>query len=239
MEQLPRCPTGIAKLDELLHGGFPVGHIILLAGASGTGKTVLSTEFLFRGADQYNERGLYLSLIESEQRMRRNVSGFTFYKDELVDSGKVQIKEIEHDAWLMGVQPQTVHDVLMRVKSTIEESKAQRVVIDSITAIGNNLKDESKVRELVFRLGYEITKLGCTMILISEIPPQSIQYSVFGVEEFVADGIILLSEFERNGELIRTLQIIKMRGVEHSRDRQIMEITSNGINLLPMFKSGI
>ncbi len=237
MEPYALCRSGIGALDEILEGGFPEGHAILVAGASGTGKTVLTSEILFRGA-QKGEVGLYLSLTESADRMKRNLMKFEFYDDALVDEGKVNFLEIEHDAWLMGVQPQSVHDVLARIKSIIDEVKPRRIVVDSLTAICNNLKDESKIREFIFRLGFELSRMRCTLFLISETPPLAFQYSVFGVEEFIADGIILLNEFERNGDLVRTMQVIKMRGVEHSRNKQVMNISSSGVELIPMFKGG-
>jgi KaiC/GvpD/RAD55 family RecA-like ATPase len=95
------------------------------------------------------------------------------------------------------------------------------------------------VRDFVFELGYQLMYLECTTIMISEIPPQTFKYSMFGVEEFIADGVILLSEFERKGELIRALQVIKMRGVAHSRNKYAMKILDEGINLIPMFKAGV
>ena len=233
------CKTGVKELDDLLTGGIPEGNVVLLSGSSGTGKTILAMEFLFKGAKLYNENGLYLSLSESEDKMIRHIQNFGFYDPSLVSSKKVQIKEIEHDAWLIGLQPQTAHDLLSRIKAVVEESKAKRVVIDSLTAICNNLKDAGMIREFIFRLGFELSQLGCTLILTSEIPPQQFVYSDYGVEEFIADGILLLSEFERNGDLIRTLQVIKMRSVDHSRVKQVLRITSDGIQLIPMFKSGV
>ena len=81
--------------------------------------------------------------------------------------------------------------------------------------------------------------LECTTILISEIPPQVFKYSVYGVEEFIADGVMLMTEFERKGELIRAFQVIKMRGVKHSRNKYVMKILEDGVNLIPLFKAGI
>ena len=81
--------------------------------------------------------------------------------------------------------------------------------------------------------------LECTTLLVSEIPPQTFKYSIFGVEEFIADGVILLTEFERKGDLIRALQVIKMRGINHSRNKHVMEILDDGITLIPLFKAGI
>lgn len=233
------CKTGIRELDVILGGGIPQGSSVLLAGASGTGKTVLSMEYLFRGARDFGERGLYLSLTEPAAKMQRNIGGFKFYDKKLVDSGMVNIVEIEHDAWLLGLEPITVQDVLAKIRYTVEETKAKRVVIDSLTAICTNLKDLEKIREFIFKLGFELEALNCTLVLISETEPQRFHYSIFGVEEFISDAIILLNEFERNGDLIRTLQIIKVRGADHSRTKQVLQITKDGIVLLPMFKGNI
>jgi circadian clock protein KaiC len=125
------------------------------------------------------------------------------------------------------------------MRNLIEENNAKRVVIDSITHLAEALGGEEKIREFVFELGLQLSYMDTTMILISEIPPQKFVYSVFGVEEFIADGVILLTEFERKGDLIRALQVIKMRGVDHSRSKHILKITEEGVNLIPLFKAGI
>ena len=81
--------------------------------------------------------------------------------------------------------------------------------------------------------------MGCTTILTSEVPPNEIKYSQYGIEEFIADGIICLGDIDRRGDIVRTLQIIKMRGVAHSRIKSAMNISSkNGIELIPLLKSG-
>jgi circadian clock protein KaiC len=94
------------------------------------------------------------------------------------------------------------------------------------------------IRDFVFKLGSSLATMNCTSIFTSEVPPRVFQYSQYGVEEFIADGILLLGDIERKGDLIRTFQIIKMRGAAHNRTKFAMNISSkNGIELAPLLKS--
>ncbi|MFC2154380.1 RAD55 family ATPase [Candidatus Altiarchaeota archaeon] len=232
-----RIKTGIAGLDNILDGGIPKGHTVLVAGSCGTGKTTLCQEFLFSGARE-GEVGLYISLSEPREKMIRNMEDFNFYDQELVDAGKVVILDITQDARLKGIGLQNVHGLMNILRTIIQDTGAKRVAIDSITGIGELLADQAKIRDFIFELGYQLSYIDVTMLLISEIPPQVFKYSVFGVEEFISDGVILLTEFERKGELIRALQVVKMRGVNHSRNKYVLKIMDDGVTLIPMFKSG-
>lgn len=230
--------TGIQGLDAILGGGIPRGHIVMISGSSGTGKTILGTEFLFRGAKK-NENGLYISLSESKEKFLKNISGFRFYEPKFVDTNKIRVLDINEDSRLKGLELQNVNGIITMICSMVEETSSKRVVLDSITSIAQALKDDKKIRDFVFELGIRLSLLDCTIFIISEIPPQKFMYSVFGVEEFIADGLFFLSEFERKGDLIRSFQVIKMRGLNHSRNKHIIKITSDGINLIPFFKAGV
>jgi KaiC/GvpD/RAD55 family RecA-like ATPase len=230
--------TGISGLDGILGGGIPRGHTILLSGSCGTGKTILCEQFLFNGARE-GEPGVYIALSEPKEKILKNVDNFKFYDQKLLDSNMVKVVDITTDARLKGMELQNVPGIISLMRNLIEENNAKRVVIDSITHLAEALGGEEKIREFVFELGLQLSYMDTTMILISEIPPQKFVYSVFGVEEFIADGVILLTEFERKGDLIRALQVIKMRGVDHSRSKHILKITEEGVNLIPLFKAGI
>jgi len=233
---MKKLKTGVEELDRILEGGIPAGHAVLLSGSCGTGKTILTQQFLFTGAKKFNEVGLYISLSESRDKMMENLSGFDFYDQKIVDEGKVKILDITQDARLMNMEPLTIKALMNMISSIIRDSKAKRVVIDSITAICNSLETERNIREFILELGLQLQYLDCTTILISEVQPMSLRYSVYGIEEFIADGVILLREMEQKADLLRTLQVIKMRGVNHSRTRQILEITEEGISLKPWFE---
>lgn len=232
-----KIKTGIETLDAILEGGIPRKHSILLAGSCGTGKTILSQTFLFTGAKYYNEPGLYISLSESKEKMLSYLSHFEFFDQRVIEEQKIRVVDITEDLRLRNLEPLTVESVMNIIISVIKETKAKRVVIDSVTAICNSLNKEANIRDFLFELGLQLQYLDCTTILISEIPPMSFQYSVFGIEEFITDGVILMREIEtKGGDLLRTLQVIKMRGVAHTRNRNIVEITNKGIELKPMFE---
>ncbi len=228
--------TGIIELDEILDGGIPRGNSVLLSGSCGTGKTILAEQFLFQGARESNETGIYISLSEPRDRIIMNLEPFKFYDPKLIEEDKIKVLDITQDARLVNLEPLTVNGIINMISSIIRDSEAQRVVIDSITAICNSLGNERNIREFIFELGLQLGYLDCTTIFISEIPPMNFQYSVYGIEEFIADGVILLREMEDKGDLIRTLQVVKMRGVNHSRNKQVLQITENGIVLKPMFE---
>lgn len=238
-----KLSTGIKGLDDILGDGIPQGHNVLLAGSAGTGKTIMSTEFLFAGA-KAGETVMYIAFAEPRDKILKNLEGFSFFDKSLIDDGKVKIVDITTDARLSGIDLRNVESISIEslvalFRDIITNSGATRVVLDSITAISSNLGSDKNIRDFIFGLGLQLSYMNCTMIMISEIPPQTFVYSINGVEEFISDGVILLTEFERKGDLLRSLQVIKMRGVDHSRNKHIMKITSNGIKLVPMFKAGI
>ena len=233
---LEKIRTGIEGLDIILDGGIPRGHCVLLSGSCGTGKTILSQKFLFTGAKEYGEPGLYISLSEPKDKMLAYLQDFEFFDRNLVESGVVQVVDLTQDERLSNFQPLTTKSLMNAISAVILESKAKRVVIDSVTAICNSLGNQVNIRDFLFELSLQLRYIGCTSILISEVPPMTFQYSVYGIEEFITDGVILMRELENKGDLLRTLQVVKMRGVGHSRTRNIVEINSKGIELKPMFE---
>lgn len=233
-----KVKTGIQTLDEILEGGIPRGSAVLLAGSCGTGKTILAEQFLFQGARE-GEEGIYISLSEPRKKLLRDLEDFTFYDEKLVDSGKVKIVDIASDARLEGIGLQSADGMMNLIRRVVEDSHAKRVVVDSITNLVANLGEEDRIRSFIYDLAFQLMYMECTTILISEIPPQKFTYSVYGIEEFISDGVMLITDFERKGELLRAFRVIKMRGVKHSRNTYVLEILKDGISLVPLFKAGI
>ena len=124
------------------------------------------------------------------------------------------------------------------LKDIADELNVKRLVIDSITALCYRLQSKEMIRNFIFRLGSSLASMNCTTILTSEVPPNELKYSQYGIEEFIADGIIFLGDINRSGDIIRTLQIIKMRGTPHDRTKSAMNIsTMGGVDLTPLFKT--
>ena len=242
MQQRPRCQTGIEELDRQMYGGIPVGHTFLITGSAGTGKTTLAMEYLFNGARK-GEKGIFFTTIESLPKIKKHLNNYEFFDEKLIDEGKISII----DTWMisdrLGLDSESysIEDAYLLfdvLTSIAKELGAKRLVIDSITALCYRLQTNEMIRDFIFKLSTSLAAINCTTALTSEIPPLSFTYSRYDIEEFISDGIIFLGDFERRGDLIRTLQVIKMRGILHNRMKMAMNLSSQrGVELSPLLKS--
>ena len=237
-----RCVTGIEGLDNILNGGIPRGNTVLITGSCGTGKTTLSLEFLVHGA-LMGERSLYISVTEATKKLLKNMIPYEFFDKKLIVEKmlifldlpdlyeKLNLTKLEFDL-------EDIQGLLDEIIKIVKKWEVKRLVIDSITSICYRLKEEEKIREFILRLGKALSDLGCTTLLVSELLPSAKGYSQYGVEEAIADGVILLGNLERRGDLLRTIQVVKMRGTTHSRAKYVLDLTSIGILLAPLLKGG-
>lgn len=235
-----KCVTGIKELDIQMDGGIPVGSTVLVVGSSGSGKTTLCMQFLVNGA-KMGEKGVFFTITEPLFKLMSNLEKFEFFDKSLVDNGMITIIDLRIIFERMGldVEKYTVEDasaLLDVIKDIAKELNAKRLVIDSITALCYRLQTREMIRDFIFKLGTFLAAIECTTFLTSEIPPGEYKFSQYGIEEFISDGIIFLGDVERGGDLIRTLQVVKMRGVNHSRAKYALSITSRGIELAPLLK---
>lgn len=242
MPKKEKCATGIEGLDAALNGGLPLGNVVLLSGACGTGKTTLGMEFLAFGADK-GENGVYFSVTEPFEKLLNNMDAFSFFSESHLEENKLFIIDVAKLYKRLGLLDKegNIEDVgtlLWALVDTVRALNIKRAVMDSITAITSRLALESQGREFLFNISRQFSKMGVTSLLISEIDAGPGKYAGYETEEAVADGIILLEDIERMGDLVRTLQIIKMRGASHSRAKYVMDLTTEGMLMVPMLKWG-
>lgn len=222
---MERIKTGVRGLDEILNGGIPKNQLVLLTGTSGTGKTILCNEFVFKGVKKFNENAVYLSFEEPVDFMKQNAKPFGWDFDVIEKSGKFQF--IRYD-------PYRIEDVFDILESTIRDVKASRVVIDSISALALYVRDEAELRRMIYNLSIILRKLNCTSIIVSEIVHGTEpRLSRYGVEEFVADGVIVLYYERIESTFTRAIQVWKLRGSTHSEKLHPYEITNKGIVIHP------
>jgi len=236
------CKTGISEMDIQLGGGIPTGSTVLVVGSSGSGKTTCCMQYLANGARQ-GERGVFFTITEPLFKLTKNMQCFNFYDKKLIESGMINLIDLRIISERLGLDTEkyTVEDasaLLDVLKDIADELNVKRLVIDSITALCYRLQTKEMIRDFIFKLGSSLAAMNCTTLLTSEVQPNEHTYSQYGIEEFIADGIIFLGDVNRKGDLIRTLQLIKMRGIAHSRTKSAMSISSkNGIELTPLLKS--
>ena len=221
---MERVKTGVAGLDTIMNGGIPQNQLVLLTGTSGTGKTIMSSQYIYYGIKKYGENGVYLSFEEPTSLIKENAKLFGWDLESLEKSGKFAF--IKYD-------PFRIEDVFDILESTIRNVEAKRVVIDSISALGLHVGDQAELRRMIFNLSFTLRRLGCTAIIVSEIVYGQPGISRYGVEEFVADAVIVLHYERIQSTFNRAVHIWKLRGSSHSEKLHPYVIDKDGITINP------
>ncbi|MBI4360508.1 AAA family ATPase [Candidatus Micrarchaeota archaeon] len=238
-----RAPTGIPGLDDLIEGGFPKNRTMLVAGACGTGKSIFSMQFLYNGVTQHQEPGVFVTFDESPENIRSDMLRFGWNLQELerhnlfaiVDgaSARAGTPSSEHHA--LAANQLDVNRVLTDVLGIARRIGAKRLVIDSIPALGFQLENENEIRRAILRVSQVLTKSGMSSIVTTELPEASgdepVKFSKYGVEEYVADGVVLLNFLSMGQQAARTLYVRKMRGTKHSLETHPFDITEQGLHV--------
>ena len=218
-------PSGIKGVDEILGGGFKSGSLIVVAGNPGVGKTIFSASWLYHGALDFNEPGVYVSFAESRESFIENMRNFGYDFERLEAEGKFQFLD------LFTVKGEGISDVFNWILDRIYSLKARRLVIDSFSAVAQAFKKPIDMRAFIHTiLSKVLRKAGCTTLLILEVPygEEKIGY---GIEEFLADVVILLQRREYNGVMVRELSILKNRWSEITRPKYTFTL-KNGFQVL-------
>jgi KaiC/GvpD/RAD55 family RecA-like ATPase len=219
-----RVKTGIPGLDEIMNGGIPSGQTVLISGTAGTGKTIISSQYLYMGASQFKEPSVYLSFEESPESIKKNALNFGMDFTPLEKSGAFSF--VKYD-------PYHVDDITTHLESRIREVDAKRVVIDSVSALSFYMREGENFRRMLFSLSSVLKKLGCTTFLVSEVLPGDTALSRSGVSEFVADSAVVLYYRRVDAAFSRAIQVWKMRGSSHSERLHPYKITDKGITVYP------
>ena len=219
----PRLSIGVTGLDDMLGGGIPAGHSVLLAGPSGSGKSVLATQFISEGA-RHDEPGV-IAVFEKRpaEYSQEDANGQRLHR--LVRAGKVGI---------IHTRPLdlSIDEMLNEIVETIHRLKARRLVIDSLSgfelALAPTFRED--FRESLYRMVAVLTGMGITMMMTAELEDSytDLRFSPHGTA-FLTDAIIMQRYIELRGQLQRVMAVVKVRGSAHSKDLRAFEITGDGI----------
>lgn len=215
-----RRETGITGLDKLINGGFPVPSTVLIGGAPGTGKTTLAVQTLFYGAKK-DEVGIYITAI-SEPRwvVQKFLSEFSFYDQEAIDRENIVFLEIRKNLF------EDPPKLLPKIKDIVERYEPQRVVIDPITPIKAALDRTGGTREFMHALFEFLKGFNCSSMVTAEMSYDEVPKSIEG---YMVDGIIILSYPEEKMVRRKFLEVLKMRGTNHTTGKQLVDITHDGL----------
>lgn len=224
MVLMERVKTGIAGLDEVLGGGIPVHRHVALNGGPGAGKTSFSFEYIYRGA-QMGENGIYISLEETPEDIIENMAAtFPEFTDmaDLISEEKMEI--IKPDKFML-------EDIAETLEDRIAKNNIRRAVIDSATMVRLAFKDESEYRQTTFEFFSLLRNLDITAFMTVEAPSQDLTATKFDIEHFVMDGIINLYNLGKAEQRIKAVEIYKMRGTDHRKEKIPFKMTPKGIKI--------
>jgi circadian clock protein KaiC len=222
-----RVPTGIPGLDGLIQGGLQTGDFVLLVGGIGTGKTIFSSAFAYQGAKSLGQPAVYATFEEDIASLRRNMVKFEMDFQELEAQKKVRLLDLE------ALEGRGMGSNLETILSAIDEVKAKRLVIDSLTAFLSGASGKFDYSFLMHLIYKTLKREGITTIMtVSKFDTPS-EYTQ-GLEEFVADGVFHIENYlADNMELKTRFMVRKLRGAEHSRKYHTVVFSSKGIEILP------
>jgi len=230
-----KIKTGIDGLDVMLKGGLIKGRNYLISGPAGSGKTTFAMQFVYNGAVKYGEKGLYITLEESKEKIYRDMQQFGFDLKKAEREGKFMLigGPIAKIHSSMEKVKANVDNLLKEIEEVIRENKIERVAIDSLNLLTMLLKTDAERRTVIARLCNTFSSLGCTAFLTSETKEGSMELSRYGIEEFVVDGVIVLYLVRQGSRFVPGIAIRKLRGSDHDREIRVFKITEKGIVVYP------
>ena len=231
-----KLPTYISGLDLVGNGGLPKSRTTLVAGTAGAGKTVLATQFLVEGVRRDGDGAVFVTFEERPADIRANVAVFGWDIASFEEAGSWAFVDVSPDHEMQGkvIGDFDFEGLFVRLRHAVERTGATRVVVDSIGAIFTQFADAPRVRAELFRLFAVLRELGVTAIVTAERLDEYGSISRMGVEEFVADNVILLRNVLDDERRRRTLEILKFRGTAHQKGQFPVTIIEDGLHVVPL-----
>jgi circadian clock protein KaiC len=228
-----KTPSGIRGLDEITFGGLPKGRPTLIAGGPGSGKTLMSMEFLVRGAIDYNEPGVFMAFEETAEELSNNVSSLGFDLKELIEEKKLLIDYVRVErSEIEETGEYDLEGLFVRLNYAIDSIGAKRVVLDTIESLFAGLGNEAILRAELRRLFRWLKDKGVTAIITAERGEATL--TRYGLEEYVSDCVIQLDNRVKNQISTRRIRIVKYRGSVHGTNEYPFLIDEQGISILPI-----
>ena len=233
-----KSATGIRGLDEVTEGGLPQGRPTLLCGSAGCGKTLFGMTFLYNGAVEYNEPGVFLAFEERPADLIKNVGSLNYDIDKLIAEKRLAIDHVEIERTKIAESGEyDLEGLFIRLGYAIDSIGAKRVVVDTIETLFSGLEDEQLLRSELRRLFEWLKSKGVTAIITAERGEGTL--TRYGLEEYVADCVILLDNRVHDQLSTRRLRIIKYRGSAHGTNEYPFIIDEQGITVMPLTSTGL
>lgn len=238
VQGLEKCPTGIRGLDEITEGGIPRGRPTLVCGGAGSGKTLLASEFLARGAREFGEPGVLMAFEETEGDLVQNVASLGFDFAALIRAKKIIIDHVHLErSEVLETGEYDLEGLFVRLGAAIDEIGAKRVVLDSLEALFAGLPNEGILRAELRRLFRWLKDRELTAIITAEQGEGTL--TRHGLEEYISDCVIFLDHRIQNQVATRRLRITKYRGARHGTNEYPTLIDDDGLSVLPISSASL
>ncbi|HXX06169.1 MAG TPA: ATPase domain-containing protein [Candidatus Bathyarchaeia archaeon] len=230
--------TGIPGFDSIISGGFRKGRTITISGPPGSGKTTFGMQFLYSGAMDFDEPGVFVTLSQSPDEIRNDFKSFGWDVQKLFDEGRMIIIDarpfkmeegfVALDESLYRGESLPFMHLTQLILSSIKRIDAKRLVIDSLTVLGMQYTNNFYVRQGLQGMIHALEDQQCTSLLISEDGDSG----RIPAEWYVASGVILLHHVRKEDTMERAIQVVKMRGIRHSEQIFPIKLSESGLQIM-------
>ncbi|MGC9400218.1 MAG: circadian clock protein KaiC [Anaerolineae bacterium] len=232
-----KLATGVEGFDQVAKGGLPKGRTTLVSGTAGSGKTVLAAQFLAEGIQKAEESGVFVTFEESASDIRRNIASLGWDVLRWEREGRWRFvdasPQIDKEAIVTGAYD--LGALMARIEYAVREIDATRVALDSLGAVFSRFDNPSLIRTELLRIASVLKRMGVTALMTAERNRDYGNITRYGIEEFVADNVIVLRNVLEEGKRRRTLEILKFRGTGHNKGEYPFTITpGGGIVVIPL-----
>lgn len=238
-EYVRKTATGTEGLDEITSGGIPTGRNTLVCGGPGSGKTLFAMKYLLCGALEFTEPGLCISFEENAEELAQNMASLGY---DLVALEKKKMLVIDHVQIARHEFEETgeydLSGLFVRIEHGIRSIGAKRLVLDTVEVLFTGLPNEAIVRSELRRLFRWLKEQGVTTIITAETGARG-TLTRYGLEEYVADCVILLDHRVTEQVSTRRLRVVKYRGSAHGTNEYPFLLDQSGLSVVPITSVGL
>lgn len=231
-----KIATGISSFDIIAKGGLPRNRTTLISGTAGSGKTIFAVQFLAAGIEA-GTPAVFVTFEESAADIRKNMLSFGWDLEKWEADGKLAFVDASPDPSIDSVEAGSfdLGALLARVQHAVRKVKAERVAVDSLGAVFSQFSDQSIVRSELFRIASALKAMNVTAVLTAERTDDYGPIARFGVEEFIADNVMILRNVLEDESRRRTIEILKFRGCDHQKGEFPFTIVpEGGVIVIPL-----
>ena len=238
MDNSVKVRTGIPGFDSIVSGGFRQGQTIVISGPVGSGKTTFGMQFLYAGAKDFDEPGIFITLSQSPSEIKNDFQSFGWDVQKMIEEGKIMIIDARpfkkeegfialDESLYRGEQLPFMH-LTQLILSSIKRIGAKRLVIDSLSVLAMQYSDDFYIRQGLQGMVYALEDQHCTSVFLSEHEMSE----KTPAEWHVTSGLVLIHHGRKGDAMERSIQVVKLRGIKHSEIIFPMKLNEFGLQIL-------